>query len=213
MNRQSTTRSRTLPDVVKHLAVVCMLVVTSCAHQFVAPLYNGAPTYPETEIALKGGVTLKHFAGRNCEDESRPEVGTSDRARTFSRYELTDLHGHKLCESPSGLSDPKYDGEFEGYNRKNDRIEIFQSESGRSLLIVEDRSPTFPRVALLLLQRDKDGHWKQRELLSPDIQGTPANIYGSCPPVKGITDSEVCFGYGKKLKSETFAKLQKPADS
>ncbi len=213
MNSRPTSKSRTLRGVVKHLAVVCILVVTSCAHQFVAPVYNGAPTYPETEIALKGGVILKHIAGRYCEDESRPEVGTSDRARTFSRYDLTDLHGHKLCESPSGLSDPKYNGEFEDYNRKNDRIEIFQSESGHSVLIVEDRSPTFPRVALLLLQRDKDGRWKHSELFCPHIQGTPINIYGSYPPVKGITDSEVCFDYGKKRKSEPFAKRRKPADS
>lgn len=199
-----------MPDVVRHLAGVCMLMATSCIHQVAAPLYIGAPTYPETEIGLKDGMLLKHIAGPNCKDESRPEVGTGDTDRTFSRYELTDLSGLKLCESPSGLSDPKYEHEeFRDYYRKHDRIEVFQSESGRSILIVEDRSPTFPKVALPLLQQDTENRWKQSELIFPHIRGTRPKIYGFYAVVREITDSSVLFSHDKKLWSEKFIQLQK----
>jgi hypothetical protein len=83
MNRHLTLVKGTMPDVVRHLAGVCMLMATSCVHQVAAPLYIGAPTYPETEIGLKDGLLLKHIAGPNCKDESRPEVGTGDTDRTF----------------------------------------------------------------------------------------------------------------------------------
>jgi hypothetical protein len=126
---------------------------------------------------------------------------------------LIDASGHKLCECPSGLSDPKYAGEFEDYYRQNDEITVRQSVTGDSILIVEDRSPTFPRIALLLLSKDAQGTWHSKELLAPHVRGSPSNIYGYYASVIDINDSKIRFSTGQKQWSEEIAKVTKPAPS
>ena len=189
--------------------------MSSCAHQRVEPSYVGKLTYPVTELQLKTGLKLKHIAGAPCahDDESRPEVGTSDGSRTWSVYQLIDASGSKLCECPSGLSDPKYAGEFEDYYRQNDEITVRQSVTGNSILIVEDRSQAFPRIALLLLTKDAQGVWHSKELLAPHVRGLPPNIYGSYASVIDINESSIRFSTGEKQWSEEIAKVTKPASS
>jgi hypothetical protein len=192
-----------------------LLVLPSCAHKPVGPSYYGKLAYPVTELQLKAGLKLKHVAGAPCanDDERRPEVGTSDGSRTCSVYELIDESGRKLCECPSGLSDPKYAGEFEDYYRQNDQITVRQSTSGNSVLIIEDRSPTFPRIALLLLTKNAQGAWQSRELLAPHVRGSPPNIYGYYASVIDIDDSTIRFSTGEKQWSEKIAKVTKPESS
>ena len=198
-----------------HFAWLLLFALSSCAHERVAPSYAGKLTYPVTELQLKGSLKLKHVAGAPCanDDESRPSVGTSDGSRTRSVYELRDASGRKLCECPSGLSDPKYAGEFENYYRQNDEITVRQSVTGNSILIVEDRSPTFPRIALLLLNKDAQGMWHSKELLAPHVRGSPPNIYGFYSSVIDINDSTIRFSTGKKQWSEQITKVTKPATS
>ena len=197
------------------VGLLSLLVISSCAHKPTTPadtVYAGKLSYPVTKFQLKNGLSLKHVSGAPCSDESRPEVGTSDGSRTFSVYKLLADSGKELCECPSGLADPKYGGEFETYYRENDTVRVMQSRTGNTILITEDRSPTFPRIALLLMRKDETGVWHSSELLAPHMPGSPPNIYGHYLGAADITDSHIRFSTGQKQWSETFEKVTKHAE-
>jgi hypothetical protein len=145
------------------------------------PVFSNAPTYPTTSIQLASGKNLTHLAGRPCTTEERPEVGVSDRERTFSEWHLGSGADQKpFVKAPSFLSDPKYSPGSEVYYRSNDLVDVFESASGNTVVIVEDRSPTFPRRAYLLLRGDAEGNWSSQELLLENY--LPADIRGPGDP-------------------------------
>lgn len=191
------------------------LGLASCASEMPPATYYGVLTYPATEVCLRNGLLLKHKAGPPCnyDDESRPKVGVCDSMRSFSTYVLLDGE-KKLCEVPSGLSDAKYGGiDFEEYYRKYDRLGVFQSETGKTILISEDRSPTFPRLALLLVQQDQLGAWHYSQLNPPYSDPIPPSrgpVFGHYHDVVGITDSSVTFRDGHRVHTERISKLQVP---
>lgn len=185
--------------------VLCSLIVLAlvgCATNEQKPVFRSAPTYPKTSIQLSGDKTLTHNSGPPCLTTERPEVGVSDRERTFSEWYLSGSGGKLLVSSPSFLSDPAYAGEFQDYYRKNDVVKVFESGSGNTIVIVEDRSPAYPRRAYILLRGDSIGNWTCRELLlesfmppqrndlnSPDFSG----LYGSYPEILEVTDSHLRY--------------------
>jgi hypothetical protein len=108
-----------------------------------------------------------------------------------------------LVSSPSFLSDPTYAGEFEDYYRRDDRTVVFQSSSGNTIVIVENRSPNYPRRAYILLSRGAQGNWSHRELLleaflpahksdqsSPEFRGPLDFVY---PEIFEVTDSHLGY--------------------
>ncbi|MDB6075209.1 MAG: hypothetical protein JWO89_2849, partial [Verrucomicrobiaceae bacterium] len=196
----------TQANALRHLLAVCGVMLASCAHLAPGAVYAGGMTYPKTVVSLHDGFVLTHQAGPLCKDHSRPEVGTADSQSTFSIHALNQ-GSQKLCEAPSFLSDPKFEGEFADYYRKNDQLKVFQSATGSTVLIVEDRSPTFPHVALLLLREESNGIWHSSELMAPHIAGDRSkNLYGLYAEVVGITDNDVMFADQDKRWSEPFAK-------
>jgi hypothetical protein len=179
------------------------LLLASCATTGTKPTFIGAPTYPKTEIHLASGDNLIHQAGRPCKTTERPEVGVTDGERTYSGWHLKTADGKLLVSAPSFLSDPAYAGEFEDYYRREDRVKVFESGSGNTIVSVEDRSPTFPRQAYILLRRDSQDKWSCRELRlesyspsrakqpnSPDFRGPLDNVY---PEIMDVTDKYVRY--------------------
>jgi len=174
------------------------LLLASCATTGTKPTFVGAPTYPTTEIHLASGNNLIHQAGRPCKTTERPEVGVTDGERTYSEWILKAPDGRLLVSAPSFLSDPAYGGEFEDYYRREDRVKVFESGSNNSIIIVEDRSPSLPRQAYLLLRRDSKENWSRRELRldsylparakgpkNPGFRGTLDEVY---PEILEVTD-------------------------
>ncbi len=183
-----------------------LLLLTSCQTPPVShkPVYDGGLTYPVTQIDLGSGLQLRHLAGRPCEHASNehPAVG-SDGERTCSIYELTETSDKVVLTAPSMLFDPQYaEAEFEAYHRENDHVSAHVSPSGQSILIVEDRSPTYPRRAQILLQRDSEGRWSWTDLVIPSHAREPEELNASSMfpgflDVVSITDSHVIFGPGR----------------
>lgn len=177
------------------LALLSVLLA-SCAAQNTFDGKRVSPRYPETTINLTDGKRLVHHAGRPCSTEERPEVGVTDAERTFSKWKIEDPNGRILGEAPSFLSDPAYAGEFADAFRKEDSIEVFESKSGNTVLIVEDRSPTFPRKSYLLLSRQPAGDWRFSELLIQSNQGIDewrklGHEYPGHPSVMSISDDAI----------------------
>lgn len=191
-------------------AVVTLL--SSCVHEIYAPSFKVVPTYPETTIRLGHGLVLKHKTAKFGDEDDLPKhVPISE----VARYELFNQHGRKLGESTSSLSDPKFAGvDFESSFRNDDKIEVFVSASGLTILVVEDRPHAVPVTELRLIELAQDKAWRASKLLAPHFN-TDSNmkplVYGSYATVRGITDSTVLFSHGKRNWSEKFANLQKPA--
>lgn len=165
------------------------LGLVSCATTETKPVFSKPPTYPTTTIKLDSAKVLTHQAGRPCMSDERPDVGVSDGERTFSEWHLRDSQNERLLVSaPSFLSDPKYEElEFQDYYRRGDLIEVFESVSGNTILIVEDRSPTFARRAYILLSKNKDNDWNYKELILESY--LPSRIAGiNDPRFSGPTD-------------------------
>ncbi|BCU75866.1 hypothetical protein [Luteolibacter sp. LG18] len=156
-------------------------------------------TYPRTVVPLASGGELVHHAGKACsaDDESRPLVGGGDGARTWSKWSLVSSAGTPLAEAPSFLSDPSGEGEFAENYRKNDRGLVFESPTGKTIVIVEDRSPTFPRRAYLML-RNTGTHWSYRELklkaAAPPQPTADGPNYEDSPNILDLTDTAVRYG-------------------
>lgn len=194
------------------------LGLISCATTDTKPIYRGRPTYPNTLVRLASGNTLTHQAGPTCNSEDRPEVGVSDRERTYSEWYLrSNLDQRVILRSPSFLSDPKGAGEFEDYYRRNDLVEVFESTSGDSILIVEDRSPTFARRAYILLRKDINDRWGYKELLldpylpsrisgtnDPRFSGPPDWIY---PDIIELSDTHIRFTSRDGIRKVAINKL------
>ncbi len=191
----------------KHIATFAILTLSlvGCATTDTTPIFRGAPTYPTTTAKLASGKVLTHQAGRPCATDERPEVGVSDRERTFSEWYLRSSEDQGLlATAPSFLSDPKYEGgEFQDYYRRSDLVEVYESISGNTILIVEDRSPTFARRAYILLRKICDNSWGHTELLldayppsrikdtnDPAFSGPPDYIY---PDILELTDSHLRY--------------------
>ena len=156
------------------------LMLAGCATTGTRRTFSGTPTYPKTTIHLARGRILIHQAGRPCRTTDRPEVGVTDCERTYSEWSLRTPDDKLLVNAPSFLSDPTYAGEFGDYYRREDCVEVFESESGNTILIIEDRSPTFPRRAYLMLSRDAQDHWGCRQLLLDSY--APARSKGPASP-------------------------------
>jgi hypothetical protein len=137
----------------------------------------------------------------------RPPVG-SEGEKTRSVYELRSASGQVLITAPSMLYDPKYAStDFENYNRRSDRISLHISSSGKSILIVEDRSPTFPCRAHILLQRQKNGTWSWTDLKVAAVreQGkeqSVVDVYGHYPEIAAINDTALFFQAGALRKQD-----------
>ena len=218
MRFSDSSSKKSIAHAARCVLAILALGSVSCASQPPSAAYNAAPTYPITKIRLHGGLSLEHKAGPECHDESRPDIGVTDGMRTYSIYELRDSLGNKVCEIPSGLSDPEDAGiDFKSYYRENDKLSVFQSASGHTVLIVEDRSPTFPRIALLLVKQSENGDWTPSQISAPYLKPVRNRqhypIFGSYPTVVGISDSKVTFEFGSKRWSEHFTKLPAPAAS
>lgn len=190
----------------KQIAQCFLLVVAlaGCAGTDTKPVFSNTPTYPTTSILLPSGRNLIHQAGPPCTTGKRPEVGASDSERTFSEWNLRSSTEHEpLVTAHSFLSDPKYAGEFEDYYRLEDVVEVFESASSKTIVIVEDRSPTFERRAYLLLREGADGNWNSTEiLLKPYLpkntgrQGDPAfrgALSYTYPIILEITDTHLRY--------------------
>ncbi|MFO1485105.1 MAG: hypothetical protein U1F71_17225 [Verrucomicrobiaceae bacterium] len=191
------------------------MLISSCAHES-APKqsYAGKLTYPETRIALPHGLALTHHAGE-IGDEDVQADDAEVKARTTSTYHLTNGDGQMLASCGSSLSDPKFCGEFESYNRQYDDLTIFVSKTGRTVLIIEDRSPCYPHIELRLMRQKADGKWESSKLIPPhfrtDTTKTPVvNPYGSFAGIEGVTDSSVLFSHNKRHWTEPFAKIEAP---
>ena len=191
------------------------VVLASCAVTDTKPAFHNAPTYPTTTIQLAGGKSITHQAGRPCTTEERPEVGVSDRERTFSQWQLFGPDRKMLVSAPSFLSDPAFAGEFKDYYRQNDRVDVFESASGNTVVIVEDRSPTFERRAYMLLTKDSQGHWSYRELLlesfapksersRPEFSGPSDLTY---PTILEVTDTHLRYTSAKGATRVAIASL------
>jgi hypothetical protein len=134
------------------------------------------------------------------DDPQAPAVG-SEGTRSSSFFELEDGEGKVQLTFPSRLTLPgPWDGEFKEYYLKHDEIRVCSSDSGRTLLIVEDRSPTFPHQAHHLVRfRETDGReevsWME---LRPDYERPPDGMgfgapYAQPPVVEGLTDDRVVW--------------------
>lgn len=186
------------------LAILFAALLCSCASNTTIATYKGRVSYPRTEVGLKSSLKLVHIAGRPCDDESRPLVGSSDRERTYSEWSLIAGDGSTLAHAPSFLSDPAFaDEQFDRYYRENDQVEIYESASGNTLLIVEDRSPTFPRRAYLSL-RNTGAEWVFREIILPSkprVVGESSITRGPLdevfPGPASVTDAKIGFDYGR----------------
>lgn len=195
------------------LALITLLLA-SCAAQNTFKGTRVSPKYPETTVSLTDGKRLIHLAGRPCSTDERPEVGVADAERTFSSWKVEAANGDLLCEAPSFLADPAFAGEFADHYRKEDSIEIFESASGRTILIVEDRSPTFPRKAYLLLSRQSAGDWKFSELLIQSNQGIDewrkqGHQYAGYPAVLSLSDDSVVVDDLGETRRLLFTQIKK----
>ncbi len=185
------------------------LMLVGCATTDTKPTYNGAPTYPRTTIHLAGGNTLVHQADRPCMTNDRPAVDGGE--RTYSMWSLNAPNDQILVNAPSFLTDPTYAGQFEEYYRRDDLVQVFESGSGNTVLILEDRSPTFPNRAHFILRRDAQGHWSCREVLlesylpkenkgvaSPSPQSPLDEVY---PEILEVTDSYLRYSASTGAKT------------
>jgi hypothetical protein len=177
------------------------LILAGCATTDNKPTYSGPPTYPRTTIHLAGGNTLVHQADRPCMTNDRPAVNSGE--RTYSKWSLSSANGQTLVNAPSFLSDPTYAAEFEEYYRRDDLVQVFESVSGNTVLILEDRSPTFPNRAYFMLRRDAQEHWTCREVLLQSYlpkQNTrvaspapPSSLQEIYPSILEVTDASLRY--------------------
>jgi hypothetical protein len=161
------TGAPTLIARIMRLALPFALLLASCAAPDggnIKPVFNGPLTYPKTEIQVSNGMKLVHEAGA-LDSEGRPYVGTPKPRDVPSKWSLrTDNQAAPLMTALSNLTDPSYSGEFEAYNRENDRITVYESDTGSTILIVEDRSPAYPNKDYTLFRRLASGKWSTNRL-------------------------------------------------
>lgn len=180
-------------------AIASALLLAACAAH-PAPMrtvFDGRPQYPVTVIPVSPGLTLRHVAGPPCDYGSNacPPIG-SEGARTFSKYELAGASGKTLFNAPSMLSDPDSEpAEFRSSCLANDRIKVFASATGNTLLIVEDRSPAGPAQAHILLRLLSGPAWTWSQFNPPPIKDPHRPPEGQSgyhfPEVAGLSDTEV----------------------
>lgn len=202
-----------LTTSIASLASVVAMLVSSCAHES-APKqsYAGKLTYPETRVSLSHGLTLTHHAGEIGDGEEQAD-DTDVKAKSISTYHLTNGDGQVLASCGSSLNNPKFCGEFEDYNRQHDGLEVLVSETGRTVLIIENRSPCYPNIELRLMRNEADDRWKSSKLIPPhfptDRTKLPVvNPYGSFAGIEGVTDSSVLFTHDKRHWTEPFEKIE-----
>lgn len=175
-------------------------------------VFDRHPNYPVTTIELSSSLSLRHIAGPACDDNSndRPKIGPEG-YRSYSVYNLLDKNGGVLFTAPSMLSDPKTAAQFQSYYRKNDRMSVYTSPSKNTILIVEDRSPTFPCKAHILLQRIPDMSWAWSQIKVPTFR-QPGPYYGPLslvyPEVAGLNDAEVWLKAEGKTWPQKFHSLE-----
>lgn len=169
------------------------------------PHFQGRPTYPVTVIPLPHGRLLRHLPTEsfNAADEGLPEP-LGEGVPSHSRYRIEVAEGLVLLEFRSMLSLPSSkDGEFEAYYRENDEITVFVSTSGNTILLVEDRSPTFPNAVFHLIRfQNGQARWTlmevEAQLPSPAVGQTEGMSFRgplslSYPKVAGLTDESVIW--------------------
>lgn len=159
--------------------------------------FDSRPQYPITEIPVSTSLRLRHIGGHKLPHDSTegPQIG-SEGVRTTSHYELVGHAQRKLSTAPSMLSDPDFEpAELRGHYHANDRITVFVSPSGCTILIVEDRSPAYPCRSHILLRRTHGGNWAWSQLDVPLIPRQPSVpvTQRQFPTVTGLTDTSVRF--------------------
>lgn len=190
------------------LASASLVLLSSCARSDLTMglnVINADMTYPETGITLSDGRTLTHQA-REFGDENDELDGNS---KAVSLYVLTDKNGQKLAECSSSLSDPKFCGEFESYNRKNDRICVMHSPSGHTILIIEDRSPNYPNQEHRLIQL-MNGTPRAFKLHAERFRTESLHpLTNTFATVVGLSDTSVFYAHGEKHWSKPIEKLKR----
>ncbi len=170
------------------------ILLASCAAPDsgkVDPVFNGPLTYPKTQIQVSPGMKLIHEAGA-LDSEGRSYVGTPRPRDVSSKWTLrANNQSDPLITALSNLTDPSYAGEFEAYNRENDRITVFESKTGSTILVVEDRSPAYPDKDYILFRHLPNGSWSVTTLkLEPYRRdGNPDRLYAVFPGIINLTDS------------------------
>jgi hypothetical protein len=179
------------------LASILLFAFAACTSRPVPPTtaFDSHPRYPVTVIELSPSLSLRHFAGAPCDynSDARPQIG-SEGTRTFSTYDLVATDQRKSFSAPSMLSDPQRElAEFRAYYRANDRITVLTSSSKNTILIVEDRSPTFPNRAHILLRRASDSTWAWSQLDVPTFPRYGPPTAKSFAHVVGLSDTTIWF--------------------
>lgn len=161
-------------------ALALAMSLAACAPGGVGPVFSAAPAYPVTSVRVLAG-TLEH----RVEGEE-------------AAWRLVDGSGSVLLTVPSVLSDPAVAGpEFEAYHRQNDLAEVWESASGGTLLILEDRSPNYPDRRYMVARRDAAGTWGWRTPgLGPyRTSGGRELVDLKFPDILGLTDEAIlCSG-------------------
>ncbi len=122
-----------------------LCLMAACAPDGVGPVFSAAPSYPETSVRVAAGTW-----------EHRTDGGDA-------AWQLVDGSGRVLLTVPSFLSDPELAGpEFAAYHRAHDRAEVWESATGNTVLLMEDRSPNYPDRRYMVARRDAAGNWSWR---------------------------------------------------
>lgn len=170
-------------------------------------VFAGEPRFPRMSVALPNGLELVFIGGPATKDERNPVVG-DEGVRSLSHYELREpASGKVLGTSPSMIVDPRLvrAGQPQAAHEFAGEIEIWVSESGRTLLICENYSIATLNEAFLLLQQDFSNaeRWSSSQLRIPTqpytgISDLSPLAYGR-PAIRGISDSAIRYKSDERI--------------
>jgi hypothetical protein len=170
-------------------------------------VFEGSPTYPVTKIALPSGMELRHVARKSSVFNRESGDKGPHRPETESAYELRNVEGDIVLTDSSMLTDPDLGSEeLRAYHKENDFVTVAVSETGNTILIIEDRSPYYPNRSHFVLQRTTDEKWRSRGISVPMGPEEDKGAEGFVPPtsqywakVIGLNDEAVVVSLdGKK---------------
>jgi hypothetical protein len=118
-------------------------------------------SYPKSSMQLPGSITLFHIAGARVigAPQNRVPVYCKNPIYTDSVYSVFDKNNNLVVSHPSALWLPETSDEFRHYYYANDKVSVYLSQSNRTILIIEDRSPTYPSRGFIVFQRSNRDIW------------------------------------------------------